>query len=153
VSDPEKRTAVDTSVGDLMKRGLGKRGVGGLFMPGRRDRYLRVLKNKATSMLRGSRPGGNPTPWVADSVVGGLRALANRGGSALLVYGTEDEFLRHFLEAREGPLGALADSGALDVDTSIAGRLHGYPTVGVQDAFVARATEWLLAKSVPVPRT
>ncbi|MDH3500504.1 MAG: alpha/beta fold hydrolase [Acidimicrobiia bacterium] len=145
ISDPEKRQAVDKSVADFVKRGLGKKGLGGLFVAGRRDRYLRILKNKAASLVRRGGAKGNPTPWVADSVVRGLRVLAGRGGRALLVYGSDDAFYAHFNEAQAGPLGILAGSPAIDVDGSIPGRLHGYPSVEVQQAFVARASAWLRA--------
>jgi pimeloyl-ACP methyl ester carboxylesterase len=147
IADHEKKAASDATVGELMKRGFGSRGLGGLFMAGRRQRYIRILKNKARSMLRigGGGRSANPTPWVADVVVRGLRSLAARGGRALLVYGSADHFYTHFQEAQAGPLGILAMSPAITVDVSIDGRLHGYPSVAVQDAFVERTIRWLEA--------
>ena len=147
IADHEQRAAQDATVGELVKRGFGARGLGGLFMPGRRERYIRILRNKVRSVLRLRRRRGqaNPTPWVADVVVDGLRTLAARGGRALLVYGTADHFYTHFQEAQVGPLGVLAMSPSITVDVTIDGRLHGYPSVEVQDAFVERASRWLTA--------
>ena len=116
-------------------------------MPGRRARYLRILRNKVRSMLGRGGPRGNPTPWVAEPVIRGLRTLAGRGGRALIVYGTDDEFYRHFQEAQVGALGLLAGSPAVDVDATIQGRLHGYPSVAVQQALRERAVRWLVANA------
>lgn len=138
VADPEKRMAMDNSTADFLKRGLGRKGLAGLLMAG-----LRILTNKIRSLTVSGPSGANPTPWVADSVVGGLRTLAGRGGRVLLVYGTEDDFYAQFREAQAGPLGVLAASPAIEVDASVVGRLHGYPSVAVQEAFVERATAWL----------
>ena len=146
VSDPEKRAAADATVGEMMKRGIGKRGLGALFMPGRRARYIRILRTKLRSMLGRGGEKGNPTPWVADTVVNGLRSLAKRGGRALLVYGLDDEFYGHFQEAQPGPLGVLVGSPAIDVDATMPGRLHGYPSVAAQEGFVERARAWLLVE-------
>ncbi len=143
VADPEKRKAMDNSTADFLKRGFGRKGLAGLLIAGRRDRYLRILTNKIRSLTAYRTSGANPTPWVADSVVGGLRAVAGRGGRVLLVYGTEDDFYAQFREAQAGPLGVLAASPAIEVDASVVGRLHGYPSVAVQEAFVERASAWI----------
>lgn len=146
IADHEMRAATERSVADFMKRGFGKRGLGGLMMPGRRARYLRILRNKVRSMVGQSGSRGNPTPWVAESVVRGLRTLAGRGGRALIVYGTDDEFYQHFQEAQAGAIGVLTSSPAIEVDATIDGRLHGYPTVAVQHALRARTANWLAAR-------
>lgn len=146
VADHEMRAATEQSVADFVKRGFGRRGLAGLFMPGRRARYLRILRNKVRSMMGLAGPRGNPTPWVAEPVVRGLRTLAGRGGAALIVYGSDDEFYRHFQEAQAGALGVLAGSPAIEVDAGIEGRLHGYPTVAVQDAMRERTVRWLAAR-------
>lgn len=125
IADPEKRTAL-----------------GGQLIASRRERYLRVLKNRVVSIV--SRPSGaNPTPWVADSVVQGLRTVAGRGGRVLIVYGTDDDFYAQFQKAQAGALGVLTTSSAIEVDATVVGRLHGYPSVAVQEAFVQRAAAWL----------
>lgn len=144
IANPEQRTAMDHGVADIMKRGFGKRGLGGLLMPGRRDRYIKVLKAKVRSLL-GRRPGGatDPTPWVSASVVRGLRAILGRGGAVLFVYGGTDEFYGHFRDAAPGPLGVIAGSDRVTVNVCVDGRLHGYPSVEAQSRFVAVAGTWL----------
>lgn len=103
----------------------------------------RMMLARATGRIaRSSRDGDDGC--VSGSLLTALTELLQRQIPLLLLYGTEKQFYRELMRAREGRLGTLlgvADS-SLRVEL-IDGVLHGFTSLAVGEAVLARTEAWL----------
>jgi hypothetical protein len=73
-----------------------------------------------------------------------LENLAARNVPVLLSFGEQDPLLREFDRARDGRLGRIVDaSRSIEIERSLPGIIHGFPTIPGQEAFLTSSIEWI----------
>jgi pimeloyl-ACP methyl ester carboxylesterase len=132
----------------------------GLRDPNTRRVYRKGLRLKMRSLRaryprRGStRSSAEPrrTSLTPSELLRQLTALADRGVVTNLVFGEEDLELTAFQRFVDPPLQQLLDSrrGLVDVRT-VAGQIHGFGTIAVQDEVVETVIGLATSAPLPVP--
>jgi pimeloyl-ACP methyl ester carboxylesterase len=140
IADQQRRHAHVQPASALVRRAVGKDGRAALRNRARRRRYARIALRFLQVRARRVRHrllGGPPedaAPWVSETVMKPLETLVSRRVPVKLVYGRGDEFYQEYVDALAGRFGVLARQG-VTLDDSIHRRLHGFPSVAVQEAF------------------
>jgi pimeloyl-ACP methyl ester carboxylesterase len=151
------RFAADMSVWQLARRGMRSQALASLVRPQNRESFLRarrlvtrtvLLKTRLVLERLVGRPGRSvqdgEDAWVSGPFLASLTGLTERRIPLLLLYGTEEHFYHEFVRARAGRLGALLEAAADSMSLHlIEGVLHGFTSLGVQEAVVARTEAWV----------
>lgn len=139
------RKAYEMSAGSYLREGAGKLSISMLTDRTELVRLARIGRafararwKKATARFRTP----DPTPWVSAPFLQQLAALISSGVPTLLLYGSEENDYQEFTEARQGRLGALLDSSAIELEV-IPGSVHALDRVEVQQAVIATVGAWL----------
>lgn len=121
-----------------------------LLDPQRRRQFLLLVVRRARAWFRGLLPRGRQEvpAWLSRSTVESVERLLQRGVPVCFAYGRQDALLRDFDAAREGRFGAILDRHAdlVDVDTTLPGVLHGFPTVASQQHFRDLVERWVTGR-------
>jgi len=150
------RFAVEMSVWELVRRGLRSQALASLFRPQNREAFLRARRLVSRTLIlktrtvlgrvagRAARSGSDGDSWVSGPFLASLAGLIERRVPLLLLYGTEEHFYREFGRARGGRLGALLKAGGDSTSIQvIEGVLHGFTSLDVQEAVLARTETWV----------
>ena len=111
-------------------------------------RYLRFLRSGARVVFRrlgrAIRPRRDVPRWMSDAFIRGMEDLVATGIPILLVYGTNDDSLPDFEEARRGKLGTVIDRGGSSVTVQILpGAVHGFNDAAAQSRVIDTVDSWL----------
>jgi hypothetical protein len=138
--------ARDQKLGDYANLAFRTKTVKALFDPTRRSLYLKFARSKLRQIWRRLTGGekGEKKWWVSPELLRQLENLASRDVPVLLSFGEEDPLLREFDRARDGRLGRIVDgSQTIEVERSLPGVIHGFPTIPGQEAFLVSSIEWI----------
>ncbi len=119
------------------------------MLDGRRRRWvLRAGYFAGRRMLRRLRlDGGHGPDWVSEDVLGWLRLAVARRIPLLFLYGADEHHFREFTEATRGAVGTLLGKAAgLASVWTTPGAVHDLTSVSVQEAIIARVTQWAQAE-------
>lgn len=124
---------------------LDGRVIRGMRDPGKRRKYARLAKSAVVGFASQARRRDALNDGVSPLFVAPLAGLVRRSIPTLFVYGSDDALWREFQQARAASeLGDVLDaaSGTVDVMT-LAGEVHGFKSVAVQDAVIDGVGRWL----------
>lgn len=153
------KMATEMSVTDYIRRAVSLNVARGLLQARQRRVYMRAGKAKLRAMAarrrsdnRGAEGKASGLYWVSPKFLEPLRAVVERRLPVLILYGDQDDFYSDFLQARQGPLGALlADAGELVELAVVPGEVSGFVQGPVQDA-INNATRSWIARKMAGPR-
>jgi hypothetical protein len=139
--------AMRRSFGRYVLEAFRPRTVRGLFDRRQRRLYRKYARAKFDVMGSRLRTKGDGASGQPEDVSPGLKhdlqVLVDRRIPVSLIFGTEEDYYRQFLEASEGPLrDLLARAGPSIRVSTIPGRLHGLPRVDVQEAAIESVLDW-----------
>ena len=142
------------TVGGYLRWAARSRVMKRLLDPSWRLRYWRIAKVKMERIasvppLWGRRRAelGSPA-WLSRKFLDPVRSLPQRGVRLLMLYGSDDEYYPDFKQALQYELGEIVRTAGdrLEVEV-ISGTLHGFTTLEMQQAAIARTCEWIRAAS------
>jgi pimeloyl-ACP methyl ester carboxylesterase len=151
--------ALEWSLGRYLRRALHPRTIAGLFDANHRKIYARYVRMKRHALSARRRNGSSPTDAAPSPVQAAgrnllepLAALVDRRVPVLFLFGETEVHHMEFQRAREGALGEILDrAGDLIEVVTIPGRVHGLPSLRVQDAAAELVSEWLSRRTDAAP--
>lgn len=150
-------SADEWSLWRYARRALRPRIILGWFNRHQRRVYVGYVREKWRAMShrarrRFSRAKSDAADWVSPDFLRQLRAVLERRGRVLLVYGDRDGYYSDFLRAREGPLGDQIDAAGSLVEVRVLpGQVHGFTRLAAQDAVLGEIFDWLRPPSPIAP--
>ena len=141
---PTNRWALD-EVRSAAQRGAGLRVLRGMLNPRRRQRWMRKIRTAAGQLLRRPAAGkdGQPTDWVAETVVESLRDATSRHIPVMILFGREESTYRDFLQAQAGPLGFLKQATDRVTVSLVDGPTNNLTNLTVQEDVMRLTQEWV----------
>ena len=139
------------SLADYVRKAFRWEKVKDLFDRGKRQTYLNLARGKFRQLLRrararaGGEKGGGEFDWVSPMLIEPLEIMVDRGTPVLFSFGTHDQWLEEFNEARRGPLGPILERGAASIDVidDLPGVAHGLVRLHIQEAFSETSIAWI----------
>ena len=143
-----ERMARDRGVGNYASKALRLSTLKRLRDPDLRAVYRKLFRKKMRQVfLRAkSRTGGDPYYWVSEHLLDPLDEMVDRKVPMFIAFGVDDSELREFERAEGGRLGEIIARGGdlVSVVRDMPDRIHGFPTVAGQEAFVDATFKWVL---------
>ena len=137
------KAAREWSLARYLRKALRPSTLRGLLDPRKRVIYRRFARTRVQAV--GSRRRSANAGYAGPSVLRPLASLARRRVPVLFLYGDRDGFYDEFVADRaDQELGRVLDAAgdAFEV-REIAGQVHGFTTLAVQEAVVDEVCRWL----------
>lgn len=143
-----ERMARDRGVGDYAAKALRLSTLKRLRDPEIRAVYFKLFRKKISQIfLRAkSTTTRDPFYWVSPHLLKPLDEMVDRQVPTYVCFGVEDSELREWERAEAGRLGEIVDrsNGLITVERGMPDRIHGFPTIAGQDAFVDATYDWVM---------
>jgi hypothetical protein len=119
-----------------------------------RRMYLEAVRHKLGRRRRRRRAEGAGGLAVSPVLLRSLTTVIERRIPILFLYGERDTAYQEFLQAQDGPIGALLRRAGDAVEVRvIPGILHGWVSIPAGEAAVDLVTEWVSRIDRPAPRS
>ena len=144
--------ALEWSVGQYVRRALRPRTLAGLLDANHRAVYARYIRTKLRALSARRTNGSSssaaeaPSPVLpaGPNLLEPLAALVERRVPVLFIYGSTEVHYKEFLTAREGELGEILErAGDLVEVVTVPGRVHGFPSLRVQESAAELVSDWV----------